>query len=187
VIARLARTFPTSTVIANDAGNFSIFGHRYWRFTEAHTQVAPTSGAMGYGVPAAIGAKLARPDRSVVALVGDGGFLMTGQEMETAVRHDLPITVVVFRNGLYGTIAFHQARVGRLPVSVDIGTVDLAAVARGYGALAWSPRTADELTDALAEARTCKRPALLDVVVDPDAITPDDRLSAMLQRRDDHG
>lgn len=180
VMGALQRTFPPSTVMTNDAGNFSVFGHRYWRFTEPATQAAPTSGAMGYAVPAAVGAQLARPDAHVVALAGDGGFLMTGQELETAVRHELPITVVVFRNGRYGTIALHQARrVGRT-AAVDIGEVDVAALARAYGAEAWQVTDRADLDDALTAARDCGRCAVVDVVVDPDVLTPAARLSELL-------
>jgi acetolactate synthase-1/2/3 large subunit len=177
VIGALGEVFPQTVVLVNDAGNFSIFAHRYWRFSHPRTQVGPTSGAMGYGVPGGIGAKLADPSREVVALVGDGGFLMTGQELETAVRYDVPFTTVVFRNGLYGTIALHQARAFHRTVAVDIGEVDIAAVARGYGAEAWSVSTSDELVDALTAARACGRPAVVDCLVDPDVLSPSDRLS----------
>jgi acetolactate synthase-1/2/3 large subunit len=180
VIAALAEVFPPGTVLANDAGNFSIFAHRYWRFTHPRSQVGPTSGAMGYGVPAAIGAKLADPSRDVVALVGDGGFLMTGQELETAVRYGVPVTVVVFRNGLYGTIAFHQARDLGRTAGVEIGPVDLATVARAYGATAWTARDGGEVREALAEARTADGPVLVDCLVDPDVLTPEERLSSLL-------
>lgn len=180
VMAALQRVFPPETIVTNDAGNFSVFGHRYWRFTRPGTQAAPTSGAMGYGVPAAVAAQLANPDAAVLALAGDGGFLMSGQELETAVRHELPITVVVFRNGLYGTIALHQARrVGRT-AGVDIGEVDLAAVARGYGAASWQVSDRSQLDDALHAARTCGRAALVDVLVDPDVLTPAARLGELL-------
>ena len=180
VIAALAEVFPPTVVLVNDAGNFSIFAHRYWRFSHPRTQVGPTSGAMGYGVPGGIGAKLADPSSEVVVLAGDGGFLMTGQELETAVRHDVPFTTVVFRNGLYGTIALHQARAYGRTVGVDIGDVDIAAVARGYGAEAWSVTDRDDLTAALTEARTCGRPAVIDCPVDPDVLSPTDRLSTLL-------
>ena len=135
---------------------------------------------MGYGVPGGIGAKLADPSSEVVVLAGDGGFLMTGQELETAVRHDVPFTTVVFRNGLYGTIALHQARAYGRTAGVDIGDVDIAAVARGYGAEAWSVNDRDELTAALSDARTCGRPAVIDCRVDPDVLSPTDRLSTLL-------
>jgi len=180
VIAALGEVFPPDVVLVNDAGNFSIFAHRYWRFSHPRTQVGPTSGAMGYGVPGGIGAKLADPTSEVVALAGDGGFLMTGQELETAVRSEAPFTTVVFRNGLYGTIALHQARAFHRTAGVDIGEVDVAAVARGYGAEAWTVSEEDELTSALAEARGCGRPAVLDCLIDPDVLSPSDRLSTFL-------
>ena len=180
VIAALTEVFPATVVLVNDAGNFSIFAHRYWRFSHPRTQIGPTSGAMGYGVPGGIGAKLADPSSEVVTLVGDGGFLMTGQELETAVRYDVPFTTIVFRNGLYGTIALHQARAYGRTVGVDIGDVDIAAVARGYGAEAWTVSSADELTDVLAAARACGRPAVVDCRVDPDVLSPTDHLSTLV-------
>jgi acetolactate synthase I/II/III large subunit len=180
VIAALGEVFPPTVVLVNDAGNFSIFAHRYWRFSHPRTQVGPTSGAMGYGVPAGVGAKLADPSSEVVVLAGDGGFLMTGQELETAVRYEVPFTTVVFRNGLYGTIALHQARAFHRTAGVDIGDVDIAAVARGYGAESWSVSDHDQLVDALTEARACGRPAVVDCLVDPDVQSPSDRLSVLL-------
>jgi acetolactate synthase-1/2/3 large subunit len=105
---------------------------------------------------------------------------MTGQELETAVRYDVPFTTVVFRNGLYGTIALHQARAFHRTAGVDIGEVDVAAVARGYGAEAWTVSEQDELMSALAEARACGRPAVVDCLVDPDVLSPSDRLSTFL-------
>ena len=180
VMAAINEVFSPATIVTNDAGNFSAFAHRYRRFTEPGTQLGPTSGAMGYGVPAAVAAKLAAPDRQVLALAGDGGFLMTGQELEVAVRHGLPLTIVVFRNGLYGTIALHQARMlGRI-AGVDIGAVDIAAVARGYGASAWTATSPHQLVPALIEARDCGGPAVVDVIVDPDVLTPGVRLSTLL-------
>jgi acetolactate synthase-1/2/3 large subunit len=182
VMAEIAAAFPPSTIVVNDAGNFSVFAHRYWRFNEPRTQVGPTSGAMGYAVPAALGAKLARPESEVLALVGDGGFLMTGQEIETAVRYGLAFTIVVFRNGLYGTIALHQARRLRRTSAVEIGEVDIAAVAAGYGAAAWTARSVAELRTALDAARACGTVAVIDAVVDRDVLTPADRLGELLAR-----
>lgn len=135
LVRTLRRLLPQDTIVTNDSGNFSGFVHQNWRFTRPWTQLGPANGAMGYAVPAAVAAALADPSRTVVAMVGDGGVLMTGQELETAVRWRLPIIVVVFQNGLYGTIAMHQARaVGRLS-AVEIGALDLAGWARGLGAL----------------------------------------------------
>ncbi|QBI18426.1 thiamine pyrophosphate-binding protein [Egibacter rhizosphaerae] len=180
VMAALAATHPDDTLIANDAGNFSVFGHRFWSFRHPRTQLGPTSGAMGYGVPAGVAAALAEPEREVVVLVGDGGLLMTGQELETAVRYGARLTVVVFRNGLYGTIALHQGRQHGRTSGVDIGEVDVAGLAHAYGAAAWRVSRSDELEPALAAARDHAGPAVVDVLVDPDVLTPAARLSDLV-------
>jgi acetolactate synthase-1/2/3 large subunit len=180
VIAAMRRHVPADAVITNDAGNFSVFGHRYWRFGHPRTQLGPTSGAMGYAVPAAIGAGLAAPERSVVALAGDGGFLMTGQEIETAVRYGVSVLTVIFQNGMHGTIALHQARAtGRL-AGVDIGPVDLAGFARSLGAEAVTVTDAADLDDAFAAVTGRAGPRVLVVRTDPDVLTPSARLSGLL-------
>lgn len=179
VVAAMREVLPEDAILTNDAGNFSAFLHRYWRHNHTRTQLAPTNGAMGYGVPAAVAAKLAAPERRVVAVVGDGGFLMSGQEIETAVRYGAPITVVVFRNGMHGTIAMHQAReVGRT-AGITIGEVDLAGYARSLGAVGYTVRELDELKPALEAAITSDTVALVDVVTDPDIISPTARLSEL--------
>jgi acetolactate synthase-1/2/3 large subunit len=128
-----------------------------------------------------VAARLADADRDVLAFAGDGGFLMTGQEIETGVRYGLPFTTVVFRNGMHGTIAMHQARtLGRL-AGVEIGAVDVAAVARGYGAWARTDTTREELREALTEARISGRTCVIDVLTDPDVLTPTARLSDLLR------
>jgi acetolactate synthase-1/2/3 large subunit len=179
VVEAMLETLPDDALLANDAGNFSIFVHRYWRYNHPDTQLASTNGAMGYGVPAAVAAKLAAPDRTVVSCCGDGGFLMTGQEIETAVRYGAPITVIVFRNGLHGTIAMHQKRdLGRM-AGIEIGEVDLAAYARSLGAEGHTVRDPDELAPALEGALASDAVSLLDVVTDPDVISPTARLSKL--------
>jgi acetolactate synthase I/II/III large subunit len=182
VVAALQEVLPEDAVLANDAGNFSGFLHRYWRYNHPRTQLAPANGAMGYGLPAAIAAKLAAPERSVVACCGDGGFLMTGQEIETAVRCGTPILVVVFRNGMHGTIAMHQARDLGRTAGVEIGEVDLASYARSLGAEGYTVRDSGDLVPALDEALASDSVALVDVVTDPDIISPSDRLSELADR-----
>jgi acetolactate synthase-1/2/3 large subunit len=182
-VAAMSRVAPADTIVTNDAGNFAGFLSRYWRYRGPKTQLAPTSGAMGYGVPSAVAAKLVAPERPVVGVVGDGGVLMTGQELETAVRYGAPVTVVVFRNGLYGTIAMHQARsFGRL-AGVGIGgpSLDLSTWARGLGARGVLVHSAEQLADALTDALSSGAPTLIDVPTDPDAINPEDRLSTLLE------
>lgn len=180
VVGRLAQALPDDAVVTNDAGNFSGFLHRYLRFTGPDSQVGPTSGAMGYAVPAALGAKLAAPDRTVVAVAGDGGFLMSGQELETSVRMGAPFVTVVFRNGIYGTIAMHQARANGHIGGCDIGEVDIAAFGRSLGARGVTVRTLDELSDTLDKAFTSEVSFVVDVITDPDLLTPTGRLSELL-------
>jgi acetolactate synthase I/II/III large subunit len=177
VVGAMREALPEDVLLTNDAGNFSVFIHRYWRYNQPATQLASTNGAMGYGVPAAVAAKLAAPDRTVVACCGDGGFLMTGQEIETAVRYGAAITVVVFRNRLHGTIAMHQKRALGRTAGVEIGEVDLAGYARSLGAEGHTVRDPDDLAPALEVALASETVTLLDVVTDPDIISPSTTLS----------
>jgi acetolactate synthase I/II/III large subunit len=179
VIASFKEVLPEDALFTNDAGNFSGFLHRYWRYNHPRTQLAPANGAMGYGVPAAVAAKLAAPDRCVVALAGDGGFLMSGQEIETAVRYGAPILVVVFRNGLHGTIAMHQAQEMGRTAGVEIADVDLAGYARSLGAVGYTVRDPEDLVSTFEEALASDTVTLVDVVTDADLITPTSRLSEM--------
>jgi acetolactate synthase-1/2/3 large subunit len=182
VIAALHRSLPADGIVTNDAGNFAAFLHRYWRLPPTTTQLAPVNGAMGYAVPAAVAAAVAAPERTAVAVVGDGGVLMTGQEIETAVRLEAPVVVLVLQNGLYGTIAMHQARdLGRTS-GVDIGAVDLVRWAEGLGAAAYGVTGAAELDDALGQAVAGRRPALVAVQTDPEIISPTATLAGLLER-----
>jgi acetolactate synthase-1/2/3 large subunit len=185
VMAALHRALPADAVVTNDAGNFAAFLHRYWRFPAQTRQLAPVNGAMGYAVPAAVAAALAEPGRPCVAVVGDGGVLMTGQEIETAVRHGAPVVVVVLQNGMYGTIAMHQARdLGRTS-GVDIGDVDLVRWAEGLGAAAFGVTDAGELDRALTDALAAGRPAVVAVRTAPDVISPAARLADLLAANGD--
>ena len=145
---------PADTIICNGAGNFSGWWHRYWRYEGFPTQLAPTCGAMGYGVPAAVAAALRLPERTVVAVAGDGDFLMNGQELATAVQHDANMIVIVVDNGAYGTIRMHQEREfpGRISAT-RLANPDFAALAKAYGG--WSARaeTTAEFQSALLDAR----------------------------------
>jgi acetolactate synthase I/II/III large subunit len=181
VIVSFREVLPEDVLFTNDAGNFSGFLHRYWRYNHPKTQLAPANGAMGYGVPAAVAAKLAAPDRCIVAVAGDGGFLMSGQEIETAVRYGAPILVVVFRNGMHGTIAMHQAQEMGRTAGVEIADVDLAGYARSLGAEGYTVRDPEDLVPTLEEALASDTVALVDVVTDADLITPTSRLSEMAE------
>ena len=171
---------PADTVICNGAGNFSGWWHRYWPYGGQGTQLAPTAGAMGYGPPAAVAASLRRPDRCVVALAGDGDFMMNGQELATAIQYGCDILVIVVDNGVYGTIRMHQER--EYPTRVSGTTLhnpDFAALARAYGGWAATVEATVEFAPALAEAMTHKGVRLLHLKTDPERISAGTTISAL--------
>jgi acetolactate synthase-1/2/3 large subunit len=180
VIDAVNRLCPEDTIFTNGAGNFSQWLHRFHRYTGWRTQLAPTSGAMGYGVPAAIAAKIARPERTVVCLAGDGDFLMTGQELATAVQYDAPIVVIVVNNGIYGTIRMHQEKhyPGRV-IGTDIANPHFAAFARSFGAVGEIVEETAQFAPALERCLASGKPAVIDVRTDPQAITPNTTLDAI--------
>jgi acetolactate synthase-1/2/3 large subunit len=184
VVQILARAVPDDAIICNGAGNFSIWAHRFWRYSGLRTQLAPTSGAMGYGVPAAVAAKIAAPERYVVAFAGDGDFLMTGQELATAAQYGAGMLTIVFNNNMYGTIRMHQEREfpGR-EHGTRLVNPDFAQLARAYGAFGAAAETTDEFAIALAQALSFMRerhlPALIELKMDPEIITPNATLSAI--------
>jgi acetolactate synthase-1/2/3 large subunit len=173
VMAFLRERLPPDAVVTNGAGNFSVWAHRFHVFRRFGTQLAPTSGAMGYGVPAAITAKLLHPDRIVVAFAGDGDFLMTGQELAPAVQHDAAIVVLVINNGMYGTIRMHQERLypGRVSGTTLLNP-DFAALARAFGAFGEAVERTEDFEAAFERALQSGSAALLELRVDPEAITP---------------
>ncbi len=173
----LRERVPEDAIITSGAGNFSAWAGRFYPYRSLRTQVATSSGAMGYGVPAGIAAQVACPGRTVVSFNGDGDFLMNGQELATAVQYALPILFLVFNNGLYGTIRMHQEREypGR-----EIGTAlrnpDFAALARAYGLHGDTVRRTAEFAPALERALGAGGPALIELVYDPEMITPNTTL-----------
>ncbi len=178
-IAQLRERVPDA-IVSNGAGNHTVWVHRFWRFHSYPSQLAPTSGAMGYGVPAAVAAKVLHPERDVVCFSGDGDFLMSGQELATAVQYDLPIVIIVVDNGMYGTIRMHQERQfpGRV-VGTDLVNPDFAAYARAFGARGETVERTDEFLPALERALGSGCPAVLALRIDPEAITPRTTLSAI--------
>jgi acetolactate synthase-1/2/3 large subunit len=182
-VAHLRERIPDA-IITNGAGNFTIWVHRFWRWHSFGSQLAPTSGAMGYGVPAAIAAKAVAPDRTVICFAGDGDFLMTGQELATAVQHDLPIVVLVIDNGMYGTIRMHQERTfpGRV-IGTDLVNPDFSAFAEAFGAYGETVTRTEEFPGAFERALASGRPAVLTLKVDPEAITPQTTLSQLRASR----
>jgi acetolactate synthase-1/2/3 large subunit len=172
-IGVLARELPEDTIYCNGAGNYTTWVHRFTRYRRWGTQLAPQSGAMGYGIPAALAAQLLHPARTVVAFAGDGCFQMCGQELATMVAERLPVLVIVANNRMLGTIRMHQER--RFPgrvMATDLVNPDFAALARAYGAHGERVERADELAGALQRARAAGRPALIELMTDPDALTP---------------
>jgi acetolactate synthase I/II/III large subunit len=184
VVQILARAVPEDAIIANGAGNFATWAHRFWRYSGLRTQLAPTAGPMGYGVPAAIAAKIAAPERCVVAFTGDGDFLMSGQELATAVQNSAGVLIIVFNNGMYGTIRMHQEREfpGR-EHGTRLANPDFAKLAQAYGAFGASVDSTDEFAIALAQAlgfiREKHLPALIELKTDPEVITPNATLTAI--------
>ena len=182
-VAGLCRSLPPETIVTNGAGNYTLWVHRYWRHVRFGSQLAPVSGAMGYGVPAAIAAKLAHPDRPVLSFNGDGCFLMCGQELATAVRHRAGAVFVVIDNGSYGTIRMHQER--RYPsraVGTDLANPDFVAYARSFGLDAAAVSDADELIAAVQAGLAADRPSLIHVPVSPEILTPPREEAAAVAR-----
>lgn len=172
VVAWLRERLPPEAILTNGAGNYAIWANRHFGYRGLGTQLAPTSGSMGYGLPAAIAAKLRHPERPVLCFAGDGCFLMTGQELATAVQYGCRLVVLVVNNGMYGTIRMHQER--QYPTRVigtELRNPDFAALARAYGAFGARVERTSEFAPALEAALAADGPALIELVVDPEALT----------------
>jgi acetolactate synthase I/II/III large subunit len=180
IIVGLREKIPPDAVICNGAGNFSVWVHRYARYRRYGSQLAPISGSMGYGVPAAVAMQRLAPERMVIAFAGDGDFLMTGQEFATAVQYALPVIIVVVDNGMYGTIRMHQERhyPGRV-VATGLRNPDFAAYARAFGGYGATVEKTADFFPAFEAARKSGLPAILHLKVDPEALTPSMSLSAI--------
>jgi acetolactate synthase-1/2/3 large subunit len=179
VMFALRRLVPDA-IFTTGAGNFAIWVGRFLRFRRIEQQIGPTSGSMGFGLPAAIAAKQLFPDTTVVCFSGDGDFLMNGQEFATAVQYGLAIVVLVIDNGLYGTIRMHQEREypGRV-LATALRNPDFAAYARAFGGHGETVEQTEEFEPAFARALASRLPAILHVKVDPEAITPSTTLTAI--------
>lgn len=172
IIATLLEKLPEDALLTNDAGNFAGWLHSFYSFNKKHTYVGPTSGAMGYGMPAALGAQLAYPNKTVIALAGDGGFMMTVQEMETAVRHQIPVISLVFNNNMYGTIRMHQEmHYPKKVMATDLGQVNFAELARSVGALGFKVTTSAEFDSAFEEALNKKQPTVIEIITEKEQIS----------------
>ena len=180
VMAFLRRRLPPETIVANGAGNFAGWIHRHYQFAGFRTSLGPTSGSMGYGVPAGVAAKLVHPERPVISINGDGDFLMNGQELATAAQYGLKIVFVVMNNGLYGTIRMHQEREypGRVS-GTELKNPDFAALARAYGLHGETVEKTADFEAAFERAWAAKSASLIELRIDPEAITTRTTLSAI--------
>ena len=164
---------PADTITANGAGNYAIWLHRHWRYSQPRTQVAPTSGSVGYSVPAGVMAKRQCPDQTVVVFAGDGCFLMHGNEFATAVQYDIPVIVLVIDNSMYGTIRMHQEKnYPHRVVGTDLKNPDFATYARAFGGHGETVRKTEDFVPAFERARASGKPAIIHCFLDPQAITP---------------
>jgi acetolactate synthase-1/2/3 large subunit len=180
IIGWLSQNLPEDAILTNGAGNFASWLHRHYQYKGWRTQLAPTSGSMGYSVPAAVAAKLAAPGRTVVAVAGDGEFLMNGQEFATAAQYGAAIVVLVVNNGMYGTIRMHQEREFPARVSgTELKNPDFAAYARAFGGHGEAVERTADFAPAFQRALASGKPAVVELRIDPDAITPSATLSGM--------
>jgi acetolactate synthase-1/2/3 large subunit len=173
IMVWLREYLPDDAIVCNGAGNYAAWIHRFFRFRRFGQHIAPTSGSMGYGVPAAVAMKRFYPERPVVCIAGDGDFLMNGQEFATAVQYDLPFIVVIADNGIYGTIRMCQEREypGRI-VATDLRNPDFVAYARAFGGFGVSVENTADFPAAFKEAQASGKPAIIRLAIDPEAITP---------------
>ncbi|ATE62241.1 thiamine pyrophosphate-binding protein [Thauera sinica] len=177
VVGWLGKTLPDDAVVANGAGNYTVWVHRFFRYRRPATELAPTNGAMGYGLPAAIAAKLRHPARTVVCFAGDGCFMMYPQELATAVQYGAAVVIVLVNNGMLGTIRMHQEREypGRISATRLVNP-DFVALARAFGAHAERVERSADFPAAFARASEAGVPALIELCADPRQITPQARL-----------
>jgi acetolactate synthase I/II/III large subunit len=180
IVAGLRDQLPRDTIVANGGGNFAGWVHRFWRYREFGTQLGPTSGSMGYGVPAGVAAALVHPDRTVLSFSGDGCFLMNGQEIATAIQYGAAPIFFVVNNGMYGTIRMHQEREypGRVS-GTALTNPDFAALARAYGLHGETCERTADFAPAFDRARKAGRAALIELRLDPEAISTRTTLSKL--------
>jgi acetolactate synthase-1/2/3 large subunit len=183
VVGWLNKRLPDDVIVTNGAGNYAAFLHRFFQYRGFRTQLAPTSGAMGYGVPAAVAAKIAAPGRMVVSFAGDGCFLMNGQEFATAVQHGANVVIVVVDNGMYGTIRMHQER--EFPTRVhgtELKNPDFAAYARAFGGHGETVEKTADFAAAFERAVSAGKPAIIHMKTDPEALTSRITLSKLREQ-----
>lgn len=177
VIDHLNTELPDDAIVTNGAGNYTIWLHRYYRYRKLGTQIAPKSGTMGYGLPAAVAAQLRYPERRVVCLAGDGCFMMASQDFATLVQQQLPVIVIIVNNAMYGSIRMHQElHFPNRPSGTDLLNPDFAALARSYGAYGEAIDAHQDFPAAFARAVAAKGPAIIELRVNRNQLTPDRRM-----------
>jgi len=173
VMAHLRNTLEDDAILTNGAGNYAIWLHRFWRFKQYGTQLAPTSGSMGYGLPAAIAGKLRHPEKDVICFAGDGCFQMTGNEFGAAMQSGANVITLVIDNGIYGTIRMHQEKHYPARISAtNLVNPDFAALARAYGGHGETVEHTQEFESAFDRARSSGKPSIIHIKIDPEAISP---------------
>lgn len=179
----LNQELPADSILTNGAGNFATWIHRYYHFRAFGTQAAPTSGTMGYGLPAAVAAKNLYPDRMVVCFAGDGDFMMSGEEFSTAVQYDLPIIVVILDNTMFGTIRMHQEmHYPERVIGTSLKNPDFSAYAKAFGGLGFHVETTEEFFEAWHQAVAAQKPTIIHCLLDSEAITPTKTLTQISQK-----
>lgn len=172
IILSLQKVLPSNAIITNDAGNFAGWLHSFYKFNEKKTYIGATSGAMGYGLAAAIGAKLAHPERTVVSLSGDGGIMMTIQELETAVRYKVPIIALIFNNNMHGSIRMFQEMEypGRV-IGTDLGNPDFEQLGSAFGVFSQKVTNDAQFESVLDKAIRSQKTSIIEIICDPDKIS----------------
>ena len=178
--AHMREELPEDTIFCNGAGNYASWLHRFYQYRGFPTQLAPTSGAMGYGVPAAIAAKIVAPEKTVVCCAGDGCFMMSVMELATAARYGANVIFLVFNNSMFGTIRMHQEKNYPERISgTELTNPDFVPMAESYGLHASRVEKTEDFAPALKAAQTAGKPALIEVMVDPEAIAPTATISSL--------
>ncbi|NVK18425.1 MAG: thiamine pyrophosphate-binding protein [Methylocystaceae bacterium] len=173
IITQTRDALDDDAIVTNCAGNYAIWLHRFFKYRDYRTQLAPTSGSMGYGVPAAVAAASANPDKQVICFAGDGGFMMICQELATAVQHDMNMTVVIVNNAMYGTIRMHQERnYPERTSGTDLKNPDFVAMAKAFGASGELVTKTEDYAGALVRALSHKGVSVIEIQTDPNVITP---------------
>lgn len=180
IMGWLRERLPEDAIMTNGAGNYCSWPNRYYHYRGWRSQLAPTSGSMGYGLPAAVAAKIAEPDKTVVCFAGDGCFMMHGQEFATAIQYNAPIIVILVDNGMYGTIRMHQERhyPGRVS-GTELRNPDWVALAQAYGGFGVKVTATEQFADAFEQAVASGIPSIISIHIDPEAITPKTTLTAI--------